>query len=182
MCNAAFKEGERHRAIVFLASCPGEHEHIDRRPLSERGKAGKSARELADVLHQLRKDEWPSATLDDYTLINSHPEPRFHGFKGLNRDVDEMEPSIEQVLAPENIARLHEELARVECSRLVCLGNPAHWCAIALRLISWPGLTLEPEIIRFPHPSNPNKPPGGSRHNRRLNWEAHANAHYNGGG
>lgn len=148
------------RGIVFIASCPGENERNDDRPLHQHGVSGISARELAEVYHEECPEVFTSANLDDYSLLNADSEARV--------PPDDTAPTCEDVLAEHNLTRVCEFLRNIEARGIILLGNPAR--------CSWNRASQNLECLqidfvhRLPHPQNPNSPALG---NRRENWRHH---------
>lgn len=121
-----FRRGDAHPDLVFLGACPGQDEWIadPQRPFA--GRSGVNLRCLLEVLgnlpnkghYGLRPDDFLSRNLYDYTLMNSHAEPKWKAEHGRTT------PRMSEIKAPENLERLTNQLRLVEARVVVGLGRP----------------------------------------------------------
>lgn len=137
MCETSvdFRLGNSHPRIVLLGACPGqvEHDTNPRRPFA--GQSGQNLRLLLAVLGQiteahpsgLQSRHFPSANPDDYTLMNSHPVPKWKAQNG--RTV----PKMSEVGELPNIRRILNQLQVVNAQVVVGLGRPVS----EQRLLRW---------------------------------------------
>jgi uracil-DNA glycosylase len=137
MCETTvdFRRGDRYPDIVLLGACPGrlEYNAVPQRPFS--GKSGQNLSMLLDVLSRLlnklnygfRDDDFQSTNPDHYTLMNSHPEPKWKA-----RD-DKSLPLMSEVGSEMNIQRLTNQLQAVNARIVVGLGRPLDNAKLAIR-------------------------------------------------
>jgi uracil-DNA glycosylase len=174
MCSPDFRVGNIFRHIVFMASCPGENEEREGRPLSPNGVTGQSAREFVERLHFRDPQQFASSEIDDYTQLNSHPTPRWSGRPG--QVGTRTHPTSSEILTQENLDYLRHRLQSVQCHKVLLLGLPANtaWCAIAQ---DFPNVTA---YRGLPHPQNPNAPRLGTRILNWDHWATHVLGAHNG--
>lgn len=123
-----FRRGNQYPDLVLLGACPGQKEWNaqPRRPFA--GRSGANLHILLRYLGNmpekhllgLNNDDFSSICIDDYTLMNSHPEPKWRSKDGRST------PWLREVDDPENIQRLITQLKEVEARVVVGLGRPLH--------------------------------------------------------
>lgn len=121
-----FRRGQKFPDLVFLGACPGQEEWnaIPRRPFA--GQSGKNIRILLRVLQGISNkskygfmnSDFISLRLDDYTLMNSHPDAKWEAEHGRTT------PKISEVKNAANIVRISDEIAEVNARIVIGLGRP----------------------------------------------------------
>lgn len=121
-----FRRGDAHPELVLLGACPGQDEWNanPQRPFA--GRSGVNLRSLLEVLgnlpdkgdYGLNPEDFLSHNLDDYTLMNSHAEPKWKAEHGRTT------PRMSEITAPDNLERLTNQLQLVEARVVVGLGRP----------------------------------------------------------
>lgn len=123
-----FRRGDRYPRLVLLGACPGKKEDGANRPFA--GASGANLKNLFEVMGELaftapeefgmNENDFSSMRLDDYTLMNSHPAPKWK-VNGKGRTT----PTLFEVEKPENLNRLREQFRHVEAAIVIGLGSSA---------------------------------------------------------
>ncbi|MEN8658523.1 MAG: uracil-DNA glycosylase family protein, partial [Marivita sp.] len=124
MCrNAAdFRFVDVHPRVLLVGACPGREEERDGRPFA--GQSGQNLEIMLRCLQVLHPLVFPSLQLDAYSLVNAHSLPRYPEREGYDGST---QPRKQDVLAPENRARLIARLQRVQPEIIVYLGKAAQF-------------------------------------------------------
>ncbi len=124
MCrNAAdFRFVDVHPRVLLVGACPGREEERDGRPFA--GQSGQNLEIMLRRLQVLHPQVFPSPRLDAYSLVNAHSLPRYPEREGYDGST---QPRKQDVLAPENRARLIVRLQRVQPEIIVYLGKAAQF-------------------------------------------------------
>ena len=147
MCIATpdFRIGDANPRVLLVGACPGRDEEENERPFC--GQAGRNLTVMLRRLHVLRPDIFPSASLNDYSLINAHSLPRYRGRDGYD---GRTQPLKREVLADENKARFIAQVERVEPSTILYLGKAAEFAHPIIAATA-----EEYQAYRTGHPSTP---------------------------
>lgn len=121
-----FRLGDRYPRLVLLGACPGKKEFEAKRPFA--GASGTNLAYLFEVLRKfastspeefgLSENDLSSNCLDDYTLMNSHPEPKWK-IKGKGRTT----PTLFEVEMPGNLNRIRTQPKNAEATIVIALGS-----------------------------------------------------------
>jgi uracil-DNA glycosylase len=106
----------------FVFICPGRHEANRGYPCA--AGTGANLNRVLAVLHERRPDLFPSADRSKYVITNSWDRVEYPALTG--RSV----PTEDEVLAPDNLARLAAEIARLD--HVVACGAQARAAVQAL--------------------------------------------------
>ena len=130
-----FQRGNAHPDLVLLGACPGQNEWraIPQRPFA--GQSGVNLLSLLEVFRNqpdevlcgLQPDDFISTNLDDYTLMNSHPEAKWPAEHGRST------PRMSEIGTQENQLRLTNQLRSVGARFVVGLGRPINDTHLVLR-------------------------------------------------
>lgn len=123
-----FRRGNADPHVILLGACPGQEEWAARPQRPFAGQSGINLRSLLEVLdrlgeremHGLRPSDFRSQDIDDYTLMNAHPVPKWRARDGCST------PRMAEVEAPANISRLSRQLEAVQARVVVGLGRPVN--------------------------------------------------------
>ncbi|HPS57631.1 MAG TPA: hypothetical protein PK514_05940 [Spirochaetota bacterium] len=110
---SCYKENE-HNKILLLFSCPGQEEEKATKPCA--GKTGNNLLQLLEKLNKLRAVEFPKER-EKYYINNA-----FDGIKFKSK-TNSTEANKNELLNPENINRLIQEVSHVE--KIICFGENA---------------------------------------------------------
>lgn len=124
--------------IAFVFSAPGAREKASGMPVS--GMTGENLQEALALLAQVRPDLFPSADRYDYRITNAFVQP-------LARSLGDRrtEATRNEILAPDNVARVKRELEGMRC--VVLCGDKAAHLAEALAASAF-------RVVRCSHTSN----------------------------
>jgi len=121
-----FRRGDASPALVLLGACPGKEEWAanPQRPFA--GRSGANLGILLEVLrlradreeYGLRRGDFQSNLLDDYTLMNSHAAPKWTAKDRRST------PRMPEIESQDNLARLANQLRAVQARVVVGLGRP----------------------------------------------------------
>lgn len=145
MCRAGadYRRGDQHPNIAIVGACPGAEEEREGRPFI--GDAGTHLAVMVGIINGISPAKFPSATRDDYTLLNAHSLPRYKGRAGYDGNT---EPSQPEVMQDENIARLTQQLQQTAITRVLLAGLRPKWLMQTL-IARFPAM----EIFVSGHPS-----------------------------
>ena len=121
-----FRRGDASPQLVLLGACPGREEWIARPQRPFAGQSGANLRSLLVVLnglagremYGLASDDFRTQNIDDYTLMNAHPAPKWRA-----RD-ERTTPRMTEVESPDNLVRLSRQLQAVQARIVIGLGRP----------------------------------------------------------
>lgn len=121
-----FRPGDRYPRLVLLGACPGKKEFEAKRPFA--GASGTNLAHLFEVLRNLSstspekfgliENDFSSNRIDDYTLMNSHPEPKWK-INGKGRTT----PTLFEVEKLDNLNRIRTQLKNIEATIVIALGS-----------------------------------------------------------
>lgn len=140
---ADFRIGDANPRVLLVGACPGRDEEENGRPFA--GQAGQNLAIMLQRLHALRPDIFPSARLDDYSLINAHLLPRYRGRDGYD---GRTQPLKREVLAHENRVRFAAQVQHLEPETVVYLGKAAEFARGIVE-----GVVEQIQAYRAGHPS-----------------------------
>lgn len=114
--NVYYNEGNRND-FAFVFSAPGKKELINEKPIS--GSTGDNLEVILDILEIECKDRY------DFRITNAYP------YKLFQKEDGRSEAKISEILVPENINRLKNELNDIK-SNIIFFGDRAKSTAIYL--------------------------------------------------
>lgn len=124
MCQAGpdYRRGDQHPQIAIIGACPGRREELEGRPFI--GPTGANLALMMPIINGISPVKFHSANRDDYTLLNSHPLPRYAGRAGYDGNT---EPGQADVMSEENIDRLAKQLRDTAVTRVLLAGQRPQW-------------------------------------------------------
>jgi uracil-DNA glycosylase len=130
-----FRCGNTSPQLVLLGACPGQEEWAARPQRPFAGRSGINLRFLLTVLNRLagresyglRRGDFRSQNIDDYTLMNAHAVPKWPA-----RD-RRSTPRMVEVESADNLLRLSRQLQTVQARVVIGLGRPINDAHLRVR-------------------------------------------------
>ncbi|NQY60708.1 MAG: hypothetical protein HRT49_11910 [Cognatishimia sp.] len=130
-----FRCGNTSPQLVLLGACPGQEEWAARPQRPFAARSGINLLTLLAVLDRLagrelyglRRGDFRSQNIDDYTLMNAHAVPKWPARDGRST------PRMAEVESADNLPRLSRQLRAVQAKVVIGLGRPINYAHLRVR-------------------------------------------------